>query len=148
MSITIRLMTLEDIPQSLELMREFSQESLNEYGFEIKPEQALELSKQFVDTSIVAIKDNKIIGILAGTIGIYPLDGSKVFQEIAWYVSKHHRIYGVTLLYRLDEFCKQWGVKHIIMAHMSNCKANKLDEFYTRLGYRELEVQYIKAVED
>ena len=143
--IDIRWAQVSDIDNAIELMQEFQDESLGEYGLEIKVEQAKELLKKYVDTSLVAIRDNKIVGVIAGTITDYPL-GGKIFQEIVWYVSKKHRVCGLLLFRELEEYCKKIGVSHIVMVHMANLKSQKLGKFYQRIGFKPLEIQYIKTV--
>lgn len=144
--INIRPASFSDIDASVDLMREFAAESLEEYGFSVDAKQAQDLFKQYVETSIIAERDGKIIGVIAGLISTFALNGAKVYQEAAWYVSKQYRFCGVALLRTLEMYCKKWGVTHIIMVHMSNLKSEKLGQFYLAMKYRELEKHYIKQV--
>ena len=142
----IRLARESDIEKSIDLIKEFHQESLKEYGFQVDPEKAKLLFKQYVATSLVIDLEDKIVGVISGTINTFPTDGSKVFQEVVWYVSKKYRKYGVLLLKKLEDYCQEQGVTHIVMANMANLKAEKLAKFYKRLGFKELEVHYIKKI--
>ena len=142
----IRLATEKDIDKSIGLIKEFQEESLYEYGFEIKPEQAKELFKKYVDTTLVIEKDNRIVGLISGTIITLPADGSKVFQEVIWYVSKKYRRYGIALLKKVEEYCLKCGISKVIMIHMANSKADKLEKFYESIGFKKLETHYIKTV--
>lgn len=144
--ITIRPANGKDIPPVLKLMREFSKESLEEYGFEVNPEHCLEVFKQYVDSSLVAESDGEIVGVLAGFISSYALDGSKVFNELVWFVKKDNRTVGVAMIYAIESMCRRIGVKHIVMACMSNSKHDKIAKFYQDHGYKHLETHYIKQI--
>jgi GNAT superfamily N-acetyltransferase len=133
-----------DKPGVFKLLEEFQQESVKEYGFKISREQFELIISEYIDHTLIAVKDGEVVGVIAGSIGTYPLDGSKIYQEVVWYVSKQHRSCGVRLLKALEDYCKEWGVKHIVMVHLGNSKADKLDEFYGRTGYKKMEVHYIK----
>ncbi len=142
----IRKARVDDIINCLELLKEFQRESLGEYGFEVDIEQAQELVRQYVETSFIVELGGKIVGLLAGFITIFPLDNSRIFHEIAWYVSKPHRMTGVKLLKYVEDYCRKENIQHIVMVHMANLKSKKLGDFYTRMGYRALETHYIKPV--
>lgn len=146
MTVDIRPAVLGDIEASIELMREFQGESLGFFGFEVKADKAQELVKQFIDSSLVAVSEGKVVGVIAGTINTFPLDGSKVFQEVVWYVSKQYRFCGIALFKALEIYCKRWGISHIVMVNMANLKSDKLNRFYKHMGFQELEVHYIKTL--
>jgi len=145
--IKIRLAEETDIEDGLELIKEFTEESLKDYGAgAVNPEQIKAVFKLCIGSTLVVEKDGLIVGTVAGIVNNFPSDGSKVYQEIIWYVSKAYRKYGVLLFRKLEEFCRAKGIKHIIMIHLANLKAAKLDRFYTRLGFKELETHYIKTL--
>ena len=147
MKIDIRLAKASDFEDRLELIREFREESLKDYNIEVKPEQLQTVFKQCLANTLVVDVDGKVVGTVAGVISTLPQDGSKVYQEIIWYVKKNYRRYGVKLLKGLETFCREKGIKHIIMIAMANLKAEKLSKFYKRLGFMEMETHYIKNLE-
>ena len=143
----IRLAKESDFEDGIELIKEFREESLKDYGVEVKPDQIQEVFKQCIANTLVIDIDGKVVGTIAGIVTCLPADGSKVYQEVIWYVKKVYRKYGVLLLKKLEEFCRGQGIKHIIMIGMANLKAEKLANFYKKLGFKELETHYIKNLE-
>lgn len=141
-----RLCVEADIPQAMELIKEFYSESIEEFGLIMNLEVALLVAKTFVSTSFALEDNGKLIGILCGTISKMPLSEETVYQEAIWYVRKNNRIAGLRLYGMLETFCKVNDIKKIIMVSMSNSKADKLGEFYNRLGFKLLEKHYIKTI--
>jgi len=143
----IRQAKLEDIERSIYLFEEFVKESLDEYNFKLDVNHVINIASKYVDTSFVVEKDNKIVGVVAGYIDSSILDGSKVYNEVVWFVSKPYRKYGIRLLKELENKCMNgWGVKHIVMMYIENCNADKMGEFYKRVGYKPLERHFIKTL--
>jgi hypothetical protein len=135
-----------DIEGAIDLLREFQSESLNEYGVKIDIDIAKQTCMDYVKTSLVAEIDNKIVGVLAGTVINAPLGKDLIYQEAVWFVSKKYRKVGIKLLASLEEYCKNKNIKFIIFVHMMNLKKDKLEDFYLRLGFIPFEVHYIKEL--
>lgn len=144
----VRQATPMDIIPAFHLMKEFKEDSLAEYGFDINPDYCLEVFKEYVNSSLVAEENGKVVGVITGFASTFPLDGSKVYNELAWFVSKGHRKVGVILLRALEDMCKNIGIKRIVMVALANSQSEKLAKFYEAAGYRHLETHYIKQLED
>lgn len=142
--LTVRLAEEKDFESCLELIKEFHAESLDAYNLLYNDECALLILPKFIGSSFVLEVDDKIVGILAGMVVNYPVNGEKIFQEYMWFVNKHYRKYGINLYRHLEEYCRENNIKKIIMVHMANLKAQKLEQFYNRLGFELLEKHYIK----
>lgn len=142
--VDIRMARIEDIPQAINLFQEFKKESLAEYGYELDPEYFANICKNLLNTSMVLAIGDSIQGVITTTIFSSPMNGDKIAQELVWFVSLRYRKYGVRLLKEMEAKCKEWGCKQLIMAYMSNSRAERLERFYTHCGYRLLEVHYVK----
>lgn len=142
----IRKAELTDLERCLPLFEEFKAESLAEYGMDMNVQLIRETVQQYIGTSFVAEIDGMIVGILAGTIVRNPTCSTPIYQEQVWYVTKTQRSIGIRLFKTVEAFALAAGCKHMIMAHMLNSKADKLTEFYTRLGFVPFETHYIKPL--
>ena len=140
----VRLAEQKDFKDCLQLIKEFQQESLDAYNLLCNDEIALLIMEKFLKTSFVLEINNILAGVLAGAVVTYPLNDEKIYQEHIWYVNKKYRRYGLILYNYLEDYCKANNIKKIVMVHMANSKADKLEEFYKRLGYELLEKHYIK----
>jgi N-acetylglutamate synthase-like GNAT family acetyltransferase len=142
----IRSATKADIEGAIDLLKEFQDESLAEYGMMIDAGLAKKTCLDYVDTSLVLECEGKVVGVIAGMITSIPTCAGKIYQEAVWFVSKPYRKYGIRLLKTLEENCIAQGITHIIMAHMMNSKSDKLDIFYRKSGFMPFEVHYIKSL--
>jgi len=144
----IRQVTKEDVPNCLDLLKEFQEEALKKYGTNIDPDQILSTVEHYLEYSFVAEHDGKIVGILAGQAMKIPAADKPIYHEAVWYVSKAHRRVGIHLLKTLEQKCRETGIGHIIMAHMYNSMPDALAKFYIRSGYRPFEIHYIKNIKE
>ena len=136
----------KDYEGVLQLLKEFQKESLDLYGLFCDEKIALSIMSKFIGNSFV-LDDNGVIGgVIAGMIISYPLNDEKIFHEQIWYVNKKYRRYGLKLYNRLEQHCKENNIKKIVMVYMANSKAEKLEQFYNRLGFGLLEKHYIKTL--
>jgi len=143
---TFRMMVKEDLEQLFDLFNEFVDESLKEYDIDLNVELIKKIAEQYVETSFVAEKDGKLVGVLGGSIIAVPTFKTAVYQEQVWFFSKAYRFHGIGLLKFAENTLKECGISHIIMANMANSKAEKLSRFYKKMGYKEMEVHYIKPL--
>lgn len=143
----IRKAVLSDVDNALLLLQEFNKDSLEDLGLGLKNHFIIEkLVPNCLATTLVAIEGNKLVGIISGTIAETFTNGEKVFQEIVWFVSKQYRRCGVLLLKRLEEECRNWGCKAIVMVNIVNSMPAEVGRFYERSGYKLLEQHYIKRI--
>ena len=141
--INIRLGQKDDFDGVLELIKEFQKESINAYDLLCDDKIAKALMPEFLETSLVMYDNALIIGVLAGRIMEYPLNHEKVFQEVLWFVRKDYRIHSSRFLEALEEQCRKWGLRKLVMSYFGQLE---LDRFYKAKGYRFLEAHYIKSL--
>jgi len=143
---TFRMMEQKDLEMLFDLFNEFVKESLDEYDVDLNIKFIKKVAGHYVETSFVAEKDGKIVGVLAGDIIGSPSFNTPIYQEQVWFFSKVHRFHGIGLLKFAESILKDCGVSHIVMANMANSKAEKLARFYKRMNYKTMEIHYIKAL--
>ena len=69
-----------------------------------------------------------------------------VASEFFWYVKPEHRGGGIRLLKAFEKWAREQGADRIIMTHLADSMPEGLKKLYIRLGYEELETNYIKEV--
>jgi len=142
----IRRLGHADFLSVLALIDEFFAESLAEFGSTVDTDFIAGVFTKVRETSFVAIKDGKVVGLLAGQVVTDTLSGEETYAELMWFVLKEHRSCGARLLKFVEDWVKEKGIKRMMMVHMCNDKEDQLREFYLRLGYRPMEVHYIKEL--
>ena len=136
----------EDFGGVINLIKEFYEESIKEFGSTIDLNFLIGVFDKLKGTSFLAEKDGKVVGLLAGEMVGDLLSGEATYAEIMWFVSKDHRSCGARLLRFVEKWVTEQGIKRMMMVHMCNAKEGQLREFYARLGYRPMEVHYIKEL--
>jgi len=134
---------LEDVRR---LCKEFSDESLNEYGLGVDEKRLDEMIEICKNISFFLLIDGKPVGVIAGMMVNNLTNGKPAVQECVWYVEKAHRAHGKLLMNEFEGLAKDLGAESVVMGLMCNSMSERLDKFYTRLGYRKFEVQYIKEL--
>jgi GNAT superfamily N-acetyltransferase len=142
----VRKITLSDIASANNLIKEFTDEALGEYGFTFNERNIYRMIEGCIDHSFVLEHEGEVVGVLAGFIVKGFSDGEEIYQETIWYVSKKHRRYGIKLLKATEDYVKSIGIKKMMMVHLGNETSNKMQRFYEAMGYRHLETQYIKEL--
>ena len=145
---TIRQTTQADLPAILELIHEFHDETLNAFGVVCIDSVANELMPKMVDTSLILVNEDKIVGVIAGLVTSHVVSKEPLMQEIIWYVSKKHRRQGINLYRAFEHMSLKRGMKHIVMVNMGNFKNDVFKKFYESEGFDLLETQYIKKLEE
>jgi len=134
-----------DIEPTLELLKDFHSESLNKYSLFCDDTTARATMKSLYPTSFILQLEGKVVGVLGGTVAVYPLNNEKIYHEWVWYVNKKYRLHGIILYHKLEDYFKEKDIKKIVMITLAN-NADKLEKFYRRLGFTFLEKHFIKEV--
>ena len=147
MNYTIRKTHIDDLPEILELIKEFHAESLNDFGVFFDEGVVKDVMPKLIETSLVSLIDNKINGVVAGFITSHIISKESLMQEVIWFVSKKTRRSGIKLYKAFEKMCKDMKIKHIVMVNMGKTRNEVFERFYKSQGYELLEVQYIKSLE-
>jgi GNAT superfamily N-acetyltransferase len=143
----IRIATDDQLDGIAQLGPKFWSESNLPGGF--KPDVFVENWKKIIARDqgcIIFNQDEK--GGINGAIGLLVYqdinDGELVMQEAFWFVSPESRGFGLRLLKKAEEIAKMINVKRFVMTHLLNGYADKLSRLYPRMGFKALEINYIK----
>ena len=133
----------------VKLVQNFHAEAVGDYdGFD--PETLIRTIKDQAEQSVgncfLLVVDGVCQGILFGVRFKSLISQNIIFQELIWYVNKEYRMSGISLLREAEKSLKLSGVNSIIMAVLENSKTDKLKSFYERLGYKQMEVHFIKEL--
>lgn len=92
--------------------------------------------------------NNQAVGALGAVMAPDLNDGQLVSQETFWFMSADSRgsLMSTRLLRAFEEKAREKGVKRISMVHLLSLNADKLGKFYERMGYRALEVHFMKEL--
>lgn len=148
----IRLAKTEDIPDLIKLSKSFHKSSpYRTMGFDATKtktffENAI-ATMGMQSVTLVALKDEKIVGFLAATASEPVFSASKISMEMAWWVEPEHR--GSRSAYLLFKAYEDWalrvGCSYVQMAYLPDTETD-LDEFYRKQGYQRVESSYLKRL--
>lgn len=90
----------------------------------------------------------KFAGALGGILFLDPNNNDLVATELFWYVLPEYRnsVESVRLLVAFERWAKEMDARRVSMMHTFGSQVEQLSAIYTRLGYRPLEVHYVKEI--
>lgn len=133
----------EDGPRVMQLIAQFTEASLGEYGVLLDPEKIQKVFDNVYSSSFMLKFDGIIVGILAGKIGSDICSDLLVYEEILWFVEKEHRRYGVKLLRNVMDWCREVKITRMTMSGMHNSKFEKLTSLYEKMGFKPQETRFV-----
>jgi hypothetical protein len=143
----VRAVIEADFPELLEMIQLFEKEGCRKYGFAFDDGYVLKNMPYFAPTSLVAVENGKVIGVMAGVVSASPLSGESVYQQVFWYMRKEYRSHSAELLERAEEFIAgTLKVRMIVMCASGDERRQTKDRFFRRKGYKLLETHYIKNI--
>jgi len=145
----IRRAKIIDIPRLIPLVRAFHEETLEIFGMGYDTPSVERTLREFIlnHIGIVVEVKGEIVGVIGGAIVPSFTDHKQtIFAESMWYILPAHRggVIGVKLLKLVERYCLDRGIEKIVMIGMCDDRADKLKDFYKRMGYEALEIHYIK----
>lgn len=143
----IKIATIEDLPKLAETASEFYDEIESISGF--SPDKFLKSWKEIFKSGIGAMWFSDDYPGMLGAIMYSDINtGDLTAFELIWFVSKGSRDRGIGV--KLIEHYEQWALdnhcKRIIMSHLEESMPDTLRSLYKRLGYKPMEVHYMKEV--
>lgn len=94
-----------------------------------------------------AFKDN---GEFAGSLGAVMAPNlcapNAMAIECFWFMVDRKTSMAIRLLREFERWAKVSGAKLVAMIHLENLQPVKLAKLYVRMGYRKVEVHYVKEV--
>ena len=88
----------------------------------------------------------RIVGAIGGLIYPEPYSGQLVATEMFWFVSMEHRGGGVALYRAFEGWARGRGCEAIRMVYLADSMPEKLRDFYSRLGFQEIETHWQKPL--
>lgn len=144
----IRSATPDDIDQIAVLGERFIRES--HYGrlIGLNPEALRSVAEMLIREDHGLLLVDEFYGELAGMIGmiatIHPTSWEPVASELFWYVPPEVRGGGIKLLFAAENWARENGMSRCIMVSPNE----RVSALYIRLGYDELETQFIKELQN
>lgn len=134
----------------MKLIENFHKEAAGEYLGVFDPETTISTIKTITasrpDNVFLLILDGVCEGLLAGVEFPAMASDKRIFQEIIWYVNTPFRKHGIKLYKYAEKMLKERGISIMIMAVLENSKTKKIKSFYERIGYKPMEVHYMKEL--
>ena len=104
--------------------------------------------KNLINMDIGLILGLKLSEEIVGGIGLIfapALDGgASACTEAFWYVDEKNRGGGIKLLKKAEAYAKARGCARMMMIHLKHSMPEKLKSLYERMGYSEVETNYMK----
>ena len=88
----------------------------------------------------------KVVGIFGGMPRKSPIGPEGVFQEIIWYVLPEFRKYSIRFFKRVCEKIKDKDFQIMVTGCIENKNLDRMKKLYNKLGFKLLELQYIKKL--
>lgn len=143
----IRKARESDIPEALHLFREWHEKVLCNFGFNYSPLDVVDSIKFYLNKGVcfASEKEGKLDGYLGGMVTCHPLNYSQRIFHIAFWNCKEGSRSAIPLLKEANIFCIENGIDFILSAAMVNHKKDLISKIYNKLGYEELETNYIRS---
>lgn len=93
-----------------------------------------------------AFEDEKFTGGLGAVLCPDLNNGQLLAVECFWYVLPEYRGHGLRLLRAFERWAKEAGVRRVAMIHLMSLHPEAMRQLYERLGYRAVEINYIKEL--
>lgn len=131
----------------MELIADFAEESLSEYGTFLDLEQLHKTFEMVWRTSFCVVVDSRVVGVIGGRIVEDICSKRPVYEELVWFMHKDHRRYGMKLFKHVQAWCLANDITRLSMSCMHNSKTEVLFDLYKKLGFRPMETRFIKELD-
>ena len=97
-----------------------------------------------------AIKDNKLIGFIAGLKHEHFFSNKEKVSDLGFYVLPEHRgcSAAVKLIRKLEGWTKDNQINDLCIGQTTSVEINKTKQFYERLGYKVVGFNTVKHLKD
>ena len=96
--------------------------------------------------SFFLVVDEKCVGVMGGVEIKSELNDQRFFQEVLWYIEPEHGHKVLWFLTEIQQQLKNLGFSSIIMSIFENRNSQKLKRICERIGFKQLETHYSKAL--
>lgn len=140
----IKAITLEDCPELIPLLTEFSQEAEQEFYPEVFSQIWGSLERGGIAQMFGSFDEGKLCGAISVVITPDLRTGRKTATECFWFVTNEYRDTrrGFQLLKHMIDWCDSVEIEDLIMVHLDYLNEERLERIYTKLGFKPLEKHY------
>ncbi len=143
----IRELDISEVDSLIPLAMEFYSDSRFLGVFDI--EKFRQIWAQLLSSGGVIFVDDRE-GVPAGVIGGFlhsELYASNILaEEMFWFAAKDRRGSGVALYRAFEAWARARGAESIQMVHLTDSMPEKLEAFYSRMGFEQVETRYSKRL--
>lgn len=143
----IRLATIEDMPQLLRMGEAFFNSSgYDDFTSFNKSDAESTLNNLIQGESLLTDGKNAMLGYV-----VFPMflnASTMVAQELFWWVDESARSskLGIQILKAAEDLARFQGATAMMMLSIKELDGEKVNKLYSRLGYREREQTYMRAL--
>lgn len=145
----VRLATIDDFPDILEMSREFyAHTSYQSIPFDDASCYLLFKSSVEQDMSFVSEK-GEVTGFITGLHFPYPMNQLvQVSSEIAWWVKPAYRgtSAGIKLVKALEEAARSAGSKMLTMMCLESINPDSVQAVYEKMGFAQSERAFVRTL--
>lgn len=146
--VPFKLATIQDIPELLSLCEQAHKESPHE--LRLDREQIFSSLHEIIEKGVIIcyVQDNRIVGLIGGITTFTIMSLEKVGAELLWFVHPDYRRSrnALKLLTAFEYWCWSQDCKAITLGNMPNDSFEATKKFYTRKGYKLIEMAYMKRI--
>jgi GNAT superfamily N-acetyltransferase len=152
MPVSVRRATEEDIPEVLAMGAALHAESPRYSALTYNPAKVEFLARHVIADpeggALVAEKDGKIIGMMAGFVAPHWFSDDLIASDYTFYVKPEHRRKGRAALMLVRAF-EEWAAAHgavsIVPGTSTQIDADSTARFYEKLGYERTGFTFCKG---
>lgn len=149
MGVSVRPAVEADIPTILELGGMLHAESPRYREFSYSPKKVARLAMYVIGEggALVAEKDGKIIGLIAGMVSEHWFSEDKIATDLTFFIVPEERKKGraaLMLVRAFEAWAESKGARHIVPGTSTQLDADGTARFYEKLGYERTGYQFAK----
>ncbi len=141
----VRVATIEDLDELAAMVTAFLEETAYRHVTTGEPDQIRQTLASLITGQgrvFIADDDGGAVGCIAVLVYRHPVSGGLVGSELIWWVHPDAR--ATRAGHRLLRAAEQWATDHDATQMQCVAWRGRLEGFYRRLGYQEMETVYIK----
>lgn len=146
----IRKADLSDTVDLISLFTDFYNQSIKSYGIPLDDKTVGKTIISYIRNHVVFVlvkDDEEIVGFIGGVTATYPVNENvRIFIESGWFVKEDYRKDSIQLLYKLESYCKENNIEHLIIGNTDTGKTEQFKRFYESKGFKLFEQHFIKKV--
>uniref|UniRef100_A0A6M3KVM0 N-acetyltransferase domain-containing protein n=1 Tax=viral metagenome TaxID=1070528 RepID=A0A6M3KVM0_9ZZZZ len=148
-NIVIRKAVENDLSRLYELgFTAYTQESLASFEMNLSEDKLKFVGEQAIKGgwSFVLVIDDIIVGCMLGAINPMMISDALVYGEIMFFIDEPYRKFTKTFIKKIECELINNGVSKFVLANIETNGADKIDRFYSIMGFKKMETHYMKSL--